>query len=121
MSPLASTLRARRKELKLTLDKLARRARCSKAYLSGTENDKFPHAPSEAMLARMERGLKLPPGALQKLADWQDTPEWVKERLEACGLRLEDFVGTAALSRPDSASTSSLKPQASSLLPPLRQ
>jgi repressor LexA len=91
MTELATTLRERRKSMRMTLDELATKARCSKAYLSGIENDKFPHPPSTAMLKRIERGLKMEAGSLQRLADWQETPRSVKQMLTEIGVDIARY------------------------------
>lgn len=81
IASLGACLRAARRDSGLTLDEVARAARCAKSYLSEIENDRRVHPPSLALLARLETVLGLPRGRLVLLAQWQATPGAVKQRV----------------------------------------
>jgi SOS-response transcriptional repressor LexA len=85
MHTIGRLIRARRKELRLTLRELSTRVACAQSYLSQIENERRDRPPSRAMLERLERALRLDPGRLTETAQWQTTPETV--RREVVGLR----------------------------------
>lgn len=75
MGRLGQHVRSRRKDLGLTLQHLAEGVGCHKSYLSQIENGKASGAPSAALLARLERALRLEPGFLVKLSSFESMPE----------------------------------------------
>lgn len=81
MTTLGQLVRHRRKQLQLTLDRLAPIVQCSKAYLSAIENDRLDNPPSTELLLRLESALQLADGELRELADWARTPKPIRERL----------------------------------------
>jgi phage repressor protein C with HTH and peptisase S24 domain/DNA-binding XRE family transcriptional regulator len=74
-------IRARRKEIGLTLDQLARSVECTKGYLSTIENERRAHPPSRALLEKLERALRMEPGRLVRAGVWQSTPEDVRRQV----------------------------------------
>lgn len=65
----------------MTLGELAERANCTKSYLSAIEcGRKGP--PSEAVIAQIEQALSCEPGELQMLANWDRTPDRVRNDLQ---------------------------------------
>lgn len=81
-SALGVRVRQARLALNLTLDELARRAGCTKGYLSGIENHRRG-VPTDEMLERIERALELPSGELVRAAGWERVPtslrrEWAR-------------------------------------------
>ena len=81
MQPVSTMIRARRKEIGLTLDQLARSVECTKGYLSTIENDRRSHPPSRALLEKLERALRMEPGRLVRAGVWQSTPEDVRKKV----------------------------------------
>jgi SOS-response transcriptional repressor LexA len=80
MHHVGPLIRARRRELGLTLEALARTVGCAKSYLSTIENErKAP--PSQALLLRLERGLQLADGALQTARQWQSMPREMQREM----------------------------------------
>jgi len=77
---VAALIRARRRQLSLTLDELAGRVSCAKSYLSQVENGRRG-TPSDGLLAALESALDLAPGRLVEAADWERTPPPVKRDL----------------------------------------
>lgn len=86
MKSVGQVIKARREELSLTLEAVARVAGLTKSYLSMVENGKVANPPSDAALAAIERALEIADGELRRVAAWQNTPPQVRERIE----RLED-------------------------------
>jgi len=79
---LGERLRARRVAVGLSLQALAERAGCSKAWLSTLETAARPAAtPSPELLERLEGALGLEAGALRDLRDWSATPSSVRRAL----------------------------------------
>lgn len=74
-------IRARRKALGLTLQNLAQAVGCTKGYLSEIENGHKP-PPGEALLAGLERALRMEPGSLRAAAAWEVAPQEVKQEVE---------------------------------------
>lgn len=79
MRSLGETIRTRRRSLALSLDDLARRARCAKSYLSQIENGRRGNPPSDAVLRRIAAALDLPESGLLAHAAWRATPEPVRD------------------------------------------
>jgi repressor LexA len=83
---LARAVRARREALGLTLAEVAQRVPCAKSYLSALENQQRA-APSDELLAGLERALEMAPGALLRVGRWSRSLEaggaTVREDLEA--------------------------------------
>ena len=70
----------------LTLAELARRVGCAKSYLSAIEHGtKGP--PGEDLLRRLEHAAGFTEGALREAAQWDRTPERVREDFEALRAR----------------------------------
>jgi SOS-response transcriptional repressor LexA len=82
---LGGVVRRRRRELGLSLERVAERAGCAKSYLSAVENGR-KGPPTEELLTRLEGALELEAGELVRAARWAATPGSVKRdvaRLEA--------------------------------------
>ncbi len=73
-------LRDRRLRLGLSLREAAERAGCTKGYLSLLERGKRG-APTERVLAGLERALEMEPGSLGEMVAMQTTPAVVREEL----------------------------------------
>jgi SOS-response transcriptional repressor LexA len=69
-----------RQARRLTLERLAGMAGCTRSYLSMIERGHAP-PPSEEILERLERALLLPRGALLRAAHWEAAPADVKREL----------------------------------------
>jgi len=82
MRTLGQTIRARRREVRLTLAQLADAVGCAKSYLSQIENDRRDNPPSRELLARLERALRLAPDSLVRLGQWQNTPREIRQQME---------------------------------------
>lgn len=74
-------VRRRRLFLALTSEEVARRAGCSKGYLSSIEHER--KSPSPHILRCLEIALELPDGALLNTAAWACTPVRVRRELAA--------------------------------------
>lgn len=96
MEPIGRQIRLRRNSLGLTLQQLADKAGCAKAYLSMIETGHRP-APGEEILASIERALQLESGQLLRAARWQSTPPEVRFEVEA--LRSRDRTAAALAKR----------------------
>ncbi len=81
MQPVSTLIRARRKEVGLTLDQLARSVECTKGYLSTIENERRARPPSRALLEKLERALRMEPGRLVRAGIWQSTPVDVRRQV----------------------------------------
>lgn len=98
MQSLGTILRGRRNDLGMTLQAVADLAGCTKGYLSAIENDLRDRPPSEELLARLEWALRMTPGSLVAVGDWQSTPEAVRRRVrdletqEQAGRRLASLL-----------------------------
>lgn len=87
MGTIGQLIKGRRRELGLTLQQVADRARCAKSYLSEVENGKREGSPSEELLGRLELVLQMEGGTLIGRARWEATPRDVKR--EVVSLRAE--------------------------------
>lgn len=81
MRTLGQTIRARRREVRLTLEQLADAVGCAKGYLSQIENDRRDNPPSRDLLGRLEGALRLEPGSLVRLGQWQITPPEIRRQV----------------------------------------
>ncbi len=97
-SRLGAAVRARRGELRLSLDALAKRVACSKSYLSAIENARCG-PPSAAVLRKLEAALDTEEGLLLRLADLQATPGPIRRELEELQRRQLAAAQVAALLR----------------------
>ncbi len=79
-------IRQRREAMNLTLDVLAKEVGATKSYLSMIENHKVANPPSREILRALERALAIGQGELQRVADWQLTPEDVRKEVERLSL-----------------------------------
>ncbi len=64
----------------LTLEQLARKARCTRGYLSSIENGKRA-VPGEAIVSLLEHALSVPGGSLARAAGWERTPAHVRREV----------------------------------------
>ena len=80
-SPLGKAVRARRQCRRLSLDRLAELAQCSKSYLSAIENSRCG-PPGISILRRLETALEAADGEFVRLAALQATPPDIREELE---------------------------------------
>lgn len=78
MEHVGTMIRRRRQQLGLTLSQLAASVGCAKSYLSGIETGGVKNPPSMAIVRRLAAALRIAPGQLERLADWQSTPVSVK-------------------------------------------
>ncbi len=120
-SGVAVLIRARRHQLSLTLDELARRVSCAKSYLSHVENGRRG-PPSDTILSALECALDLPTGRLIEAAQWERTPPPMKRSLvrlqsgQRAARRLADLAAAGSL---DSAfRTGELRRLVDTLAPP---
>ena len=74
MRSVGERIRTRRRQMSMTLERLATLAECTKGYLSQIENNRRDNPPSETLLARLECALMLAPGSLVNLARWASAP-----------------------------------------------
>ncbi len=95
MSTIGSMIRQRRRSLGLTLQQVADRVGCGRAYLSMIETGARA-TPAEPLLAALEQALNLDPGQLVDAACWEATPRVVQRELAAMRQRDER---AAALAR----------------------
>ena len=79
---LGQTIRRQRKELGLTQEQVATKARISKPYLSNIETDKVKNPPTDEVLRRVERALSFRPKELVGIAHLVVTPMDVREKHE---------------------------------------
>jgi len=98
MPSIGQQIRARRSALGLTLEQVSNTAGCTKGYLSAIETGRRRRPPSEGLLARLERALRLEPGRLLTQVRWESTPEEIQrtmrglERRTKAAARLADLV-----------------------------
>ncbi|HSV26929.1 MAG TPA: helix-turn-helix domain-containing protein, partial [Sedimentisphaerales bacterium] len=86
---IGQILRTRRKELNLTLDDVARRAGCSKPYLSTIERGTVKSIMSDELLRRIEYVLEFKKGELLRLAHESALPADIRREYEAAKARNE--------------------------------
>jgi len=79
---LGSIIRKTRKELNLTLDKLADTVGFSKPYLSTIETGKVKNPPSDFLLSKLETALSLKKGYLLHIAHMEKLPPDLRGKLE---------------------------------------
>ena len=75
---VGQVIRAKRREQRLTLERLAALTGCAKSYLSSIENDRRG-PPGDERLERIEQALGLRAGELLNVARWQSTPDVVQQ------------------------------------------
>lgn len=80
---LGQTIRNRREEIGLTLDEVAKATGFSKPYLSTVETGKVKNPPSDRLLTRLEKTLKLEAGTLRYLANMERMPAEMRREYEA--------------------------------------
>jgi transcriptional regulator with XRE-family HTH domain len=83
MQTVGQQLRQRRQYLGLSLAEVAERIGVARSYLSMIENHRVANPPSAGLLQALEQALGFEPEALRTAAAWQNTPEPVKQRLDA--------------------------------------
>lgn len=81
METLGRMIRARRLQLGLTLQQVADGVGCAKSYLSEIENERRDGPPSEAILGKLERALRLDHGALLLVGKWEATPAEIRREV----------------------------------------
>lgn len=81
MQTVGALIRAQRRYLGLTLQQVAESTGCTKGYLSSIENNRRDSPPSEGLLEKIERALKMDAGRLVSVGQWHDTPDVVRRRV----------------------------------------
>lgn len=81
MQAISTILRTRRRDLGLTLQQLAEAAGCTKSYLSQIETGYRAPPRSPDLLGRLERALRLTPGALTNHAAILALPEPLRDEV----------------------------------------
>ena len=81
MQTVGQIIRMRRESLGLTLAGVAQAVGATKSYLSMIENHRTAHPPSRRLLEALERALGIGDGELIRAADWQNTPDPVRQQL----------------------------------------
>lgn len=81
MHAIAHAIRTRRRDLGLTLQQLADAVGCTKSYLSQIETGYRDAPPSAELLAKLERSLRLAPGALAAPAALLSMPEPLRDEV----------------------------------------
>lgn len=79
---LGTMLRRLRRGRSLTLSDLADRVGITPGYLSMIENQRVNNPPSMKVLVRLEAALAVRDSSLCKAAQWERTPEPIREQLE---------------------------------------
>lgn len=79
---LGQVLRRVRRGKALTLTQLAERVGITPGYLSMIENQRVNNPPSMKVLVRLEAALSVYDSSLCKAAQWERTPEPIREQLE---------------------------------------
>ena len=87
LAALGDVIRERRHALGLTLQDVAERVECAKSYLSSIETGRRG-APTDEVLARLERALQMEVGALVEAAQWSRTPAAVRRNVRGIVGRL---------------------------------
>lgn len=83
MRSVGRMIRARRASLGLTVRALAEAVGCTRTYLSQIENGRRSAPPSEALLRKLERNLRMEAGTLVSAARWQSSPAEVKREVRS--------------------------------------
>lgn len=81
MPTVGALIRARRRELGLTLAAIAGAVGCAKGYLSMIENERRANPPSRPLLEKLERALRMRQDTLVSVGEWQETPEVVRRQV----------------------------------------
>jgi len=87
LAGLGDVVRERRRVLGLTLQEVAERVGCAKSYLSSIETGRRG-APTDEVLARLERALEMSAGTLVEAAQWSRTPPAVRRNVRGLVGRL---------------------------------
>ncbi|MEM7626616.1 MAG: LexA family transcriptional regulator [Planctomycetota bacterium] len=82
METVGQIVRKRREALGLTLQALAEAVGATKGYLSMIENHRVDNPPSRGLLEGLERALGITTGELRRAADWQATPEPIRQQVQ---------------------------------------
>lgn len=82
MQTVGQIVRKRREALGLTLSAVASAVGVGKSYLSMIENHRVDNPPSAGLLDGLERALGIAPGDLRRAADWQATPEKIRQQVQ---------------------------------------
>jgi len=80
---LGQVIRERRKQLHLTLDEVAAYTGFSKPYLSTIETGHVNNPPSDKLLRKLEKYLKLPSGHLLRIGHIEGMPKELRKDFEA--------------------------------------
>lgn len=106
MHTVGQIVRKRREALGLTLSAVASAVGVAKSYLSMIENHRVDNPPSAGLLDGLERALGITPGDLRRAADWQATPEPIRQEVQRLsddadrGRELAAWLKNATGSRP---------------------
>jgi len=97
MRSIGQHIRARRLALGLTLEQVSSLAGCTKGYLSAIETGRRRRPPSEGLLVRLERALRVEPGSLLTQVRWESTPEEIQRTLRGLERRTKAAARLAEL------------------------
>ena len=97
MRSIGQHIRARRLALGLTLEQASSLAGCTKGYLSAIETGRRRRPPSEGLLVRLERALRMEPGSLLTRVRWESTPEEIRRTLRGLERRTKAAARLAEL------------------------
>ncbi|MEE9211199.1 MAG: LexA family transcriptional regulator [Phycisphaeraceae bacterium] len=109
MDTVGQIIRHRREGLGLTLTAVAQAVGTTKSYLSMIENHRTARPPSRQVLEALERALGIGGGELTRAADWQNTPDPVRQQYEQVadaarrGRELAAWLRDSTRPRPDGA------------------
>lgn len=81
MQSVGQLVRDQRRRLGLSLQDLAISVGCAKSYLSEIENERRESPPSDELLERIAKALRLDHAALLRAARWQSTPDDVRREV----------------------------------------
>ncbi|MBL8763452.1 MAG: helix-turn-helix domain-containing protein [Phycisphaerae bacterium] len=104
---LGVVIRHERERAGLSLSDLARRALCTKSYLSAIETGKRERPPRDAIVRRLESALGLAAGSLMASARWQATPGEIKREMVSLAARVRAARELATLVRSDTGGKAS--------------
>lgn len=82
MRRVGQQIRARRREIGMTVQSLADAVGCSRSYLSQIENGRRESPPSESLLRTIERTLRMEPETLVRIRRWESSPEELKREMQ---------------------------------------